>query len=107
MKTSKMTKAKAIFNMVNSRKEFIEQAAVEGMSKHCAATYYQNLKNEAKGESLYKYNKTAKSNVETVYTPVNRWIVAKDGKATNCFKSRQLAREFAKLNGLKVVDGQA
>ena len=102
-----MTKAKAIFNMVNSRKEFIEQAAVEGMSKHCAATYYQNLKNEAKGESLYKYNKTAKSNVETVYTPVNRWIVAKDGKATNCFKSRQLAREFAKLNGLKVVDGQA
>ena len=107
MKTSKMTKAKAIFNMVNSRKEFIEQAAVEGLSKHCAATYYQNLKNEAKGESLYKYNKTAKSNVETVYTPVNRWIVAKDGKATNCFKSRQLAREFAKLNGLKVVDGQA
>ena len=102
-----MTKAKAIFNMVNSRKEFIEQAAIEGMSKHCAATYYQNLKNEAKGESLYKYNKTAKSNVETVYTPVNRWIVAKDGKATNCFKSRQLAREFAKLNGLKVVDGQA
>ena len=102
-----MTKAKAIFNMVNSRKEFIEQAAVEGLSKHCAATYYQNLKNEAKGESLYKYNKTAKSNVETVYTPVNRWIVAKDGKATNCFKSRQLAREFAKLNGLKVVDGQA
>ena len=76
MKTSKMTKAKAIFNMVNSRKEFIEQAAVEGLSKHCAATYYQNLKNEAKGESLYKYNKTAKSNVETVYTPVNRWIVA-------------------------------
>ena len=102
-----MSKAKAIFNMVNSRKEFIEQAAVEGLSKHCAATYYQNLKNEAKGESLYKYNKTAKSNVETVYTPVNRWIVAKDGKATNCFKSRQLAREFAKLNGLKVVDGQA
>ena len=107
MKTSKMTKAKAIFNMVNSRKEFIEKAAVEGLSKHCAATYYQNLKNEAKGESLYKYNKTAKSNIETVYTPVNRWIVAKDGKATNCFKSRQLAREFAKLNGLKVVDGQA
>ena len=102
-----MTKAKAIFNMVNSRKEFIEQAAIEGMSKHCAATYYQNLKNEAKGESLYKYNKTAKSNVETAYTPVNRWIVAKDGKATNCFKSRQLAREFAKVNGLKVVDGQA
>ena len=108
VKTSKMNKAKAIFAKATSRKEFIEMAIVEAeLSKHGAATYYQNLKNEAKGESLYKYNKTAKSNVETVYTPVNRWIVAKDGKATNCFKSRQLAREFAKLNGLKVVDGQA
>ena len=105
-----MNKAKAIFAKATSRKEFIEQAAVEGLSKHCAATYYQNLKNEAKGESLYKYNKnvvSAKAAVNVEYTPVNRWIVCNDGKAVNCFKSRQLAREFAKLNGFKVTDAQA
>ena len=56
-----MNKAKAIFAKATSRKEFIEQAAVEGLSKHCAATYYQNLKNEAKGECLYKYNKNVVS----------------------------------------------
>ena len=100
-----MTKAKAIFNMVNSRKEFIEQAAVEGLSKHCAATYYQNLKNEAKGESLYKYNKTAKK-AETIeqYIPTHRWLVVKDNKAVNCFPSRQKAQDYAKENGLKWKD---
>ncbi len=108
MKTSKMTKAKAIFAKATSRKEFIEQAAVEGLSKHCAATYYQNLKNEAKGESLYKYNKNVvKAVVNVEYTPVNRWIVCNDGKAVNCFKSRQLARDFAKLNDFKVIDARA
>ena len=104
MKTSKMNKAKAIFAKATSRKEFIEMAIVEAeLSKHGAATYYQNLKNEAKGESLYKYNKNVvKAEVE--YIPTHRWLVVKEGKAVACFPSRQKAQDHAKLNGLKWKD---
>ncbi len=103
MKTSKMNKAKAIFNQVATRKEFMEQALEQGLSKHCANTYYQNLKNEAKGESLYKYNKNVvKAEVE--YIPTHRWLVVKEGKAVACFPSRQKAQDHAKLNGLKWKD---
>ena len=106
MKTSKMNKAKAIFAKATSRKEFIEMAIVEAeLSKHGAATYYQNLKNEAKGESLYKYSKTAKK-AETIeqYIPTHRWLVVKDNKAVNCFPSRQKAQDYAKENGIKWKD---
>ena len=113
VKTSKMTKAKEIFAVVASRKEFIEKAIEAGLTKHGAATYYQNLKNEAKGESLYKYNKTASKvesleqeaeQVEQEYTPVNRWLVVKEDKPVACFSSRQKAQEYAKENGLKWKD---
>ena len=107
MKTSKMNKAKAIFNQVATRKEFMEQALEQGLSKHCANTYYQNIKNEAKGESLYKYNKNvvkAEVKIEQEYQPVNRWLVVKEGKPVACFPSRQKAQDHAKLNGLKWKD---
>ena len=114
VKTSKMTKAKEIFAVVASRKEFIEKAVEAGLTKHGAATYYQNLKNEAKGESLYKYNKTASNandkveqeaeQVEQEYIPVNRWLVVKEDKPVACFSSRQKAQDYAKENGLKWKD---
>lgn len=41
------------------RNEFIKRAIKEfGMTQNGAATYFQNLSNEAKGEPVYKYNKT-------------------------------------------------
>ena len=119
MKTSKMTKAKEIFAVVNSRKEFIEKAIEAGLTKHGAATYYQNIKNEAKGESLYKYNKTASNSnsnsnsnkveqeaeqIEQDYVPVNRWLVVENDKPVACFSSRQKAQDYAKENGLKWKD---
>lgn len=43
----------------SQRNEFIKRAIKEfGMTQNGAATYFQNLSNEAKGEPVYKYNKT-------------------------------------------------
>ncbi|MNB96523.1 hypothetical protein D3C75_437240 [compost metagenome] len=46
-------------NAKSQRNEFIKRAINEfGMTQAGAATYFQNLTNEAKGEPVYKYNKT-------------------------------------------------
>lgn len=48
------------------RNEFIKRAIKEfGMTQAGAATYFQNLTNEAKGEPVYKYNKTKKKGTTT------------------------------------------
>lgn len=73
---SKMELARPIFKEIyaagyklsegckSQRAEFIKRAQAEiGMTAKGAATYFQNLSNEAKGESLYKYNTTKKADV--------------------------------------------
>lgn len=47
------------------RQEFLKRAQEEiGMTPSGAATYHQNLSNEAKGEKLYKYSATKKVEAE-------------------------------------------
>lgn len=50
----------------SQRNEFIKRAIAEfGMTQAGAATYFQNLTNEAKGEPVYKYNKGKKKAATT------------------------------------------
>lgn len=49
----------------SQRAEFIKRAQEEAsMTKNGAATYFQNLSNQAKGQALYKYNVAKKVNDE-------------------------------------------
>lgn len=129
--TSKMTVAREIFNEIftrgyklpggmTQRAHFIKRAIVEiPMSQHGAATYYQNLTNEAGGKGTYKYNKPAKKSKKTVakaeeavfalaFQATERWMAVNEaGYEVNSFPSRAKAQEFAKVNGLKWKDRQA
>lgn len=128
---SKMEAARVIFKQIftrgyklpegkTQRAHFIQRAMNEiPMSQHGAATYYQNLSNEANGQSTYKYNKPSKKSKKTVakveqvvlalaHQATERWMaVNENGYEVNSFPSRAKAQEFAKVNGLKWKDRQA
>ena len=74
---SKMEKARVLFNTIagetlaegdSARKQFISRGQSEiGLTKAGAITYYNNLRNEAKGGKLYAYGakKAAPAQAET------------------------------------------
>lgn len=125
---NKMALCKPIFDQVFSagydlggktqRHNFIARAIAEvNCTQHGAASYYQNLSNAAKGESLYKYNKSKpkakKADVKEMEAKVNevvaeakhRWMAVNEtGVEVNSFKSRDEAQKFAKSNNLKWAD---
>lgn len=101
------------------RTVFMERAQKEqGLSKHCAGTYYQNLTNEANGKPLYKYNKPAKKKatkaeakemaeqlLALTHQAAERWYVTNaEGVEVHNFKTRGEAQKFAKDNGLEWKD---
>lgn len=132
VKVNKMVEARKIFKEIfargyklpegkTQRAHFIARAVAEiPMSQHGAATYYQNLSNEAGGQSTYKYNRSkpkakttlkevAKAAEEVVLALVHqateRWMCLNDkGYEVNSFPSRSKAQAFAKDNGLKWKD---
>ena len=133
---SKMTLARTIFQEIfakgyklpegkTQRAHFIVRAVEEiPMSQHGAATYYQNLSNEANGQKTYKYNKPTKKATSKVTKEVvakmeevvlalthqvtERWMcVNQSGYEVNSFKTRTQAQSFAKDNGLKWKDRNA
>lgn len=131
MKTeSKMSKARVLFAEIHARgynlngktqrAVFIERAIEEqGLSKHCASTYYQNISNHVnKGMGLYHYNKptkkVSKKDVKQAEAQVllmlplldkQRWMaVDENGVEVNNFATRAKAQDFAKVNGYKCVD---
>lgn len=70
-KVSKMSIAKQIFAEViasgsaTPRKEFMTKFVEQGSAtKNVASSYYQNLRDEAKGEKLYKHHLTPKQRAE-------------------------------------------
>ena len=127
---SKMQLAKAIYSQIftrgyqlngkSQRAVFIERCIAEvGMTKHGASTYYQNISNQVnKGMKLYAYNKPAKKTTKKEVAAAEqaallmlphlekqRWMVVdENGVEVNCFKSRQQAQEFAKVNEMKWLD---
>lgn len=114
----------------SQRSEFVKRAIAEfGATKNGAATYFQNLSNEAKGQPLYKY--TSKKKVETVQAEGQlqqtttqagaaadnnnsaaegqigefRWTCMNEaGEEVASFPIRKTAIEHAKANGLKQGD---
>ena len=121
-KVNKMSIAKRLFEQVHARGadlngkgqrgRFIELAMAEGLSKHCAGTYFQNLSNEARGQKRYKYNKpaTKKAVAEAeaqVLSDIGkfRWVVLKDGKEVNSYETRTAAQNASKeVEGSKWAD---
>lgn len=127
-KVSKMSLAAVLFDQIftrgydlqgkTQRSTFIERAMTEqGLSKHCASTYFQNLSNKRNGQALYKYNKAKKKATKQVVKDLEqavllltaqakeRWMVVNaEGVEVHNFKSRALAQSFAKDNGLEWKD---
>lgn len=72
---SKMEKARVLFNTIagetlaegdSARKQFISRGQSEiGLTKAGAITYYNNLRNEAKGGKLYAYGAKKAAPAET------------------------------------------
>lgn len=110
----------------SQRNEFVKRAIAEfGMTKNGAATYFQNLSNEAKGEKLYKYTSKKKADVpgaegqltETTNAANTaadnnksaaegaigefRWTCNNEaGEEVASFPVRKTADEYSKANGL-------
>lgn len=131
-KVSKMDTARVLFKEIftrgydlkgkSQRAVFIDRAMKEqGLSKHCAGTYYQNLTNEANGQPLYKYNKNKPKKAAEVtkdqaaemteqllaltHQASERWYcVNAEGLEVHNFKTRTEAQNFAKDNGLEWKD---
>lgn len=130
VKVTKMSLAKVLFDQIftqgyqlngkTQRAEFIARGIAEhAFTKHGAGTYFQNLTNLAKGQPLYKYNKTkpkaktTKADVAAMEAQLllthqeatERWMaVNAEGQHVSSFKTRTEAQDFAKVNGLKVKD---
>ncbi|MNB75797.1 hypothetical protein D3C75_224540 [compost metagenome] len=130
VKVTKMDLARVLFKEIftrgydlkgkTQRKTFIDRAMAEqGLSKHCAGTYYQNLTNEANGQPLYKYNKNKPKKVVTkaevatmteqllalTHQAAERWFVVNaEGVEVHNFKTRGEAQKFAKDNDLEWKD---
>lgn len=115
----------------SQRNEFIKRAIAEfGMTQNGAATYFQNLSNEAKGDPLYKYtSKKTKAGTEQAEGQLkdttnaagkaidlnksavegeigaHRWTVNNEaGEEVASFPIRKAAIDYAKTNGLKQGD---
>ena len=112
----------------SQRNEFIKRAIGEfGMTQNGAATYFQNLSNEAKGDPLYKYTskkkvavaegqltdtteaagQAADLNKSAVEGEIgaHRWTVSNEaGEEVASFPIRKTAQTYAKDNGLKQGD---
>lgn len=112
----------------SQRAEFIKRSIAEaGMTKNGAATYFQNLTNEARGEPTYKYGKkkaegqtTAGANQALDAANANnsneggqddnapgahRWMtVNAAGEEINSYTSRDKAKKAASLSGLEWKD---
>lgn len=142
---TKMEHARVLFNEIyapgykfkvegskSQRNEFVKRAIAEfAMTKNGAATYFQNLSNEAKGEKLYKYGskKTTKAGTEQAEGQLKtttasagealdnnnsasegeigkfRWTVRNEaGEEVASFPVRKTAIDYAKTNGLKQGD---
>lgn len=137
---SKMSQAIVLFGEIHTqgyplngdtqRAVFIKRAMAEivdpktgqvNCSKHCAATYFQNISNHVnKGQPLYKYNKykakgtkATKADVAEAEAQVllalphlakERWMVLDGATEVNNFKSREEAKTYAKDHGLKWAD---
>lgn len=114
----------------SQRSEFVKRAMAEfGATKAGAATYFQNLSNEAKGQPLYKYTSSKNKKADTAQgegqladttsqagaaagTDQNnsagegeigafRWTVSNEaGEEVASFPIRKAAIEYAKANGL-------
>jgi hypothetical protein len=112
----------------SQRSEFVKRAMAEfGATKNGAATYFQNLSNEAKGQPLYKYTpkKKTKEGTEQAEGQLTettnqagkaadlnnsasegaigefRWTVSNEaGEEVASFPVRKTADEYAKANGL-------
>lgn len=111
----------------SQRGEFVKRAIAEfGATKNGAATYFQNLSNEAKGQPLYKYTpKKKKADVADAEGQLKdtttqagqaadnnnsvaegaigafRWTVSNEaGEEVGSYPVRKTADEFAKANGL-------
>lgn len=112
----------------SQRSEFVKRAMAEfGATKNGAATYFQNLSNEAKGQPLYKYTPKKKTKAGTeqaegqladttaqggAAADLNnssgegeigkfRWTVSNEaGEEVASFPIRKTAIEYAKTNGL-------
>lgn len=113
----------------SQRSEFVKRAMAEfGATKNGAATYFQNLSNEAKGEPLYKYTpkkKTTAAGTQQAEGQLQqtteqagqaadqnnsasegaigefRWTVSNEaGEEVASFPIRKTAIEYAKANGL-------
>lgn len=110
----------------SQRSEFVKRAMAEfGATKNGAATYFQNLSNEAKGQPLYKYGAKKKTDVAGAEGQLEqttnqggaaadlnesksegaigefRWTVSNEaGDEVASFPIRKAADEYAKANGL-------
>lgn len=111
----------------SQRNEFVKRAIAEfGATKNGAATYFQNLSNEAKGQPLYKYTSSKKKDVAKVEGQLEqttneakgalidnnnsaaegaigefRWTCNNEaGEEVASFPIRKAADEYAKANGL-------
>lgn len=119
----------------SQRSEFVKRAMAEfGATKNGAATYFQNLSNEAKGQPLYKYS-AKKKDVQTAEGQLNqttdtaaanlpkpeaadnnnsvaegepgafRWTCVNEAdEEVASFPIRKSAQEYAKQNNLKQGD---
>lgn len=117
----------------SQRSEFVKRAMAEfAATKNGAATYFQNLSNEAKGQPLYKYTpkkKATKAGTEQAEGQLTdttnqagqaadlnnssgegeigkfRWTVSNEaGEEVASFPIRKTAIEYAKTNGLTQGD---
>lgn len=113
----------------SQRAEFIKRAQAEaGLTKHGAATYFQNFTNEAKGEGRYKYGtkKAAEASTTESASQANaaadanmgpsedsdkneigqhRWMVVNAaGEEIGSYPARDKAKAAAKAAGLEWKD---
>lgn len=115
----------------SQRAEFIKRAQAEaGLTKHGAATYFQNFTNEAKGEGRYKYGTKKSAEASTTESAgqanaaadanankgpsededknevgQHRWMVVNAaGEEIASYPSRDKAKQAAKSTGLEWKD---
>lgn len=113
----------------SQRSEFIKRGMAElGLTKNGAATYFQNLTNESRGEGVYKYAKkrdvntaetgtaagagqaleAAKGNAGENEIGAHRWMtVNAAGEEINSYTSRDKAKKAASETGLEWKDRNA
>lgn len=121
---SRMAQAKELYaevfskgydlNGQSQRQNFIARSQAEiGLTPAGANTYFQNISNEAKGEGLYKYNRTPKKSDEAIAgdlptigkKPTKREVAAAEKAAAA--NAIDLNKRFHVKSGKKVVETYA